>query len=349
LRVPGRARMLQAVETTEVSASIGALIVATAGALGVDRGELLRRTGFDPEAARDPDAKIPLAVENALWNESAALANDDAFGLHTAERVKPGAFDVLDYAVRTAPTFRSALERLARYNRLVHDAAVFSLHPGPERLRVEHGFRGHASAPCRHAAEFTLGCLVVIGAQLAEQPLGPLAVEFAHAAPSAAALAEHRRVFGLEPRFSEPVNALEFERALVERALPRADPALSRVIERHAETLLAALPSPSETTADRVRRLLSQTLGEGTATLGDCAARLKMAERSLQRKLADEGLTFEALLDEVRQKLALRYLADRKLAVAEVAYLLGYSEPSPFHRAFKRWTGKTPNEARALV
>jgi AraC-like DNA-binding protein len=341
--------MLQAVETIEVSASIGRMIVASAGALGADTAELLRRTGFDPEAFRDAGARIPLALENALWNEGAALANDDTFGLHAAERVKPGAFDVLDYAVRTAPTLHAALERLARYNRLMHDAAVFTLHAGPQRLRLEHGFRNDPSAPCRHAAEFTLACVVVIGGQLTEKPLQPLAVEFAHAEPAAAARAEHRRVFGVEPHFSRPLNALEFERARVDRSLPRADPALSRVLERHADALLAALPSPSETTADRVRQFLSKTLGEGTPSLADSAARLKMAERSLQRKLADEGLTFEALLDEVRQKLALRYLADRKLAVAEVAYLLGYSEPSPFHRAFKRWTGKTPSEARALA
>lgn len=71
-----------------------------------------------------------------------------------------------------------------------------------------------------------------------------------------------------------------------------------------------------------------------------------MSERSLQRRLSDDGVTFDAVLDAVRRDLALRYLADPKIAVAEVAYLLGYSEPSPFHRAFKRWTGKTPTEAR---
>jgi len=325
------------------------MIVGAAGALGADPAELVRRTGFDPERARDPDAKIPLAVENALWNEAARLTGDEAFGLHAAERLTPGTFDVLDYAVRTAPTLRSALERLARYNRLVHDAAVFTLRDDEQTLRVEHGFRSGPHVPCRHASEFTLATLVVLGAELLERALEPLAVEFAHAAPGPEVGAEHRRIFGVEARFSQPLNALTLARESVERALPRADPGLSRVIERHAEALLAALPPPSETTGDRVWHLLSKTLGEGAPALADVAARLKMSERSLQRKLADEGKSFEALLDDVRRKLALRYLADPKLAIAEVAYLLGYSEPSPFHRAFKRWTGKTPNEARATA
>ncbi len=334
-------------DTIAVSASIGRAILRSAAALGADPTELSAKTGFDPASASDPDAKIPLALETALWNEGARLSGDDAFGLHAAERVEPGAFDVLDYAVRTAPTFRAALERLARYNRLVHDAAVFTLRESGPSLRVEHGFGNDPQAPCRHAAEFTLACIVVIGGALLGRPLRPLAVEFAHAEPSAAALAEHRRLFGVAPRFSAPVNALELELTLVNSALGGADPALSRVIERHAEALLAALPPASETTGRRVWHLLSRLLGEGTPSLSEVASRLKMSERSLQRKLADEGQSFEGILDDVRRKLALRYLADPKLAVAEVAYLLGYSEPSPFHRAFKRWTGKTPNEARA--
>jgi AraC-like DNA-binding protein len=126
---------------------------------------------------------------------------------------------------------------------------------------------------------------------------------------------------------------------------------LSRVVIRHAEALLAALPVPApDSSAHRVRRILADALadGEGQATLAAVADKLHMSERSLQRRLADEGLKFDALLDELRRELAVRYLQDRKVAIAEVAYLLGYSEPSAFHRAFKRWTGKTPSELRQV-
>jgi AraC-like DNA-binding protein len=143
-----------------------------------------------------------------------------------------------------------------------------------------------------------------------------------------------------------PVNALELRRNELDRALPRADPALSRLVERHAEALLAARPEPGESTSQRVRRLLHDMLGKEGASLALVSERMHMSERSLQRRLAQEAISFDALLDDVRRTLALRYLTEPKLAVAEVAYLLGYSEPSPFHRAFKRWTGMTPSEAR---
>jgi|GEM_PF-6497404 len=92
--------------------------------------------------------------------------------------------------------------------------------------------------------------------------------------------------------------------------------------------------------------VLTSALDEGNVNLKRVAAQLRMSERSLQRRLADEGEIFDAIVDALRRDLAPRYLADPKIAVAEVAYLLGYSEPSPFHRAFKRWTGRMPAEAR---
>jgi AraC-like DNA-binding protein len=315
----------------EVSARIGAAIAAAAGSHGP---AVCAAVGFDPARASDPDARIPLELETALWDEAARSTGDDAFGLHAAEQVRPGAFDVLDYAIRTAPTFRASFDRLARYNRLVHDAAVFTVTDDATRTRVEHALRFAGATQSRHAAEFTLACFIVVGAQMRGAPTLPRAVDFRHAAPLD--VSEHARRFGVAPRVGAAVNAIEYDRALIEQPLASADPALSSVIERHAEALLAARPEPVETTANRARRLLGAMLGEGEVSLASVAQRLHMSERTLQRHLAAENVTFDALLDELRRDLALRYLADAKLAIAEVAYLLGYSEPSAFHRAFKR-------------
>lgn len=332
----------------EVSAGVGALVLAIAQAAGADPRRIAELARFDPALGSDPDARIPLATEQTLWREAALLTSDTAFGLHAAERIKPGAFDVLDYAVRTAPTLRQSLERLVRYNRLVHDIAQWSLVPQGDALRVEHCFRpSDGLVQERHSAEFTIATVVTIGSQIAGAAVRPRGVGFQHAAPiDSQALQEHTRLFGVMPLFSQPVNFIELDVALVERANPSADPALSRVIERHAEALLASRPEKSVSAAGRVRQSLSRGLAEGQTTLSAVARQLGMSERSLQRRLADEHVTFDALLDEVRRELALHYLSDAKIAVAEIAYLLGYSEPSPFHRAFKRWTGKTPAEAR---
>jgi len=335
------------VPNIEVSAGIGAFVMHAAAALGAEPARLQKATGFDPTVASDPDARIPFELEETLWHEAARLTNDDAFGLHAARLVKPGAFGVLDYVVRTAPTLRVALERLARYNRLVHDAARFELIDQAGATRIEHAFRYPGIVQGRHSAEFTIGAVLGAAREITATDIRPRAVEFRHGRPgSASALAAHREHFGLEPIFARDVNAIEFDRAALELPVPAADPSLWRVIERHAEALLASLPDPRETTGDRVRRVLAGMLGKGEATLAGVSAKLHMSERSTQRKLADEGISFDALLDDTRRDLALRYLSDPKIAIAEVAYLLGFSEPSPFHRAFKRWTGVTPSEAR---
>jgi len=328
----------------EVAASIGTMIVAAARAMGADSAALAAHANFDSARGSDPDARIPIGIETLLWDEAARVTGDGAFGVHAAQGLRPGMFDVIDYAVRTAATLLESLERLARYNRLVHDAAVFDLVREGDALRVVHSLHGVKQS--RHAAEFTLASLVVVGGQILGAPLRPLSVTFQHEVHGPTS--EHERLFGVLPSFGRAENSVTLSLELLERPLSTSDPLLSRVIERHAEALLAARPAPAETSAARVRRLLCEKLGkeEAAATLAGLASRLGMSERSLQRRLADEGQTFDALLDQLRHELALRYLADKKIAITEVAFLLGYSEPSAFHRAFKRWTGTTPSQAR---
>jgi AraC-like DNA-binding protein len=239
------------------------------------------------------------------------------------------------------PDARIALELL------VHDAAVFTLRDVPGGLRVEHAFRIAGAVQSRHSAEFTIASVLIVGSQMRGAALPALDVAFRHARPSSErANAELLRCFGRAPTFAQPMNAITLAASDVDVPVPSADPLLSRVVERHAEDLLKKLPQLEETATDRVQRMLSRALGEGDVTLAAIARRLHMSERSVQRKLAEEGTSFDTLLDAMRRDLATRYLADPKIGIAEVAFLLGYSEPSPFHRAFKRWTGSTPSEAR---
>ncbi|KAB2888831.1 MAG: AraC family transcriptional regulator [Kofleriaceae bacterium] len=241
---------------------------------------------------------------------------------------------------------RAALDRLVRYNRLVHSAAEFTVQEAGARVRIEHAFAVPGRQPGRQASEFTLATLVAITGQIAGVDIRPLAVELPHA-PPADDLTAYEAVFGVPPRMRRPVGAVELARSDLDRPCPAADPHLSEVILRQANALLAARPGPSTTYGDRVRRYLVDHLGGNAVSLASAAESLKLSERSLQRRLAAEDTSFDALVDELRRELALRYLADRSMAIGEVAYLLGYSEPSAFHRAFKRWTGSTPAEIRA--
>lgn len=328
----------------KVSARIGALIIHRASVLGVEPAHLMSSTGFDTDWLSDPEARMPLAVEEHLWERAADLTHKPSFGLFAASLIRQGEFDVLDYAVRTAPDLRTALQRLARYNRLLHDLATFEIIPMGETTRIEHRFDLLGALPCPQAAEFTLASLVVVASQLCGAPVQALSVDFVHAALDK--VDAYQAVFGVAPRFKCPVSCLVLASELLDRPVSAADPGLSRIVTAHAEQLLAASQPPPEDITTQVRRHLAEGMAHGLTSLQAVALRLHLSERSLQRRLDDQGTRFADLMDEVRRELAMRYIADQHLALGEVAYLLGFAEPSSFHRAFKRWTGMTPAAAR---
>lgn len=130
--------------------------------------------------------------------------------------------------------------------------------------------------------------------------------------------------------------------------LKRRDPVLRRWLERQAADVLAHLPADGDV-RDQVRSVLSSLLTVGDVRIDTVARRLATTPRTLQRRLSRAGTSFDTLCDEVRKRAAQNYLADSTLTIAEVTYLLGYSEPTAFHRAFKRWHGTTPSAFRARM
>lgn len=327
-----------------VSARVGAMILGLATARGVPAASLMVDVGFDPAWLHDPDARMPLAVESRLWDEAARRSGDPDFGLHAAAAIRPGLFQVLDYAVRTAPTLGVALQRLVRYNRLLHDAATFDIQRQGPVVSIEHRFTHPGARASRHAVEFTLASLVVVAAQIGACPVQAVAVEFAHEA--AGNLPTHRALFGVTPRFGAPRSRLLLAAAVLQHPVPATDAELSRIVTAYADSLLDRLGPAAPSWSERVRQALLQGLAGDGATMPAVARQLGLSERTLQRRLRDEGTGFAPLLDAVRRELALRWVGEARLALGEVAYLLGFSEPSAFHRAFRRWTGATPHAWR---
>jgi AraC-like DNA-binding protein len=178
-----------------------------------------------------------------------------------------------------------------------------------------------------------------------------LAVEFSHAAPPGPTLERFRKALDAPVRFGAERTQLVLPAAALTLPMRSADPTLAGILARTADAALAALPTDARL-ASQVARALHPLLRDDRGHIDEVAARLGMPARSLQRRLRDEGTSFQDVREDVRRTLAERYLQDG-LAIAEVAFLVGYSEPSAFFRAFKRWTGATPIQhiaaARALA
>jgi AraC-like DNA-binding protein len=309
---------------------------------GVEVEAALAEVGLDPAALVDPEARVPHRLAIALWDLAIERTGDDALGLHVAEATDFGVYDVQSYAFVSSPTLGEGLRRIASYQRLNHDAARVVVDREGGLAIVRHRLPGGLALP-RAVAEFVVGTLVHAARTATRGAAEILEVRFAHAEP--ADTTEHRRILAAPLRFAAGENAIVLPIAALELPLLRSDPRLLDVLDRHAHDLLERLPEVASF-VDRVRAVLAAELRGGNPSAEHVADALHMSVRTLGRRLAELGTSHKEVLDALRRDLAIRHLEAGELAIGEVAFLLGFSEASAFHRAFRRWTGKTPTEVR---
>jgi AraC-like DNA-binding protein len=321
---------------------VRALSAVVAGA-GADAAGYLSGLGLTAEALADIEARLPFPVVARAWELAAEAIRDPAFGLRFVERAPPGSFDVLEYATRSCATYGDALRHLGRYYRLLEDAAEITVEVDGGIARVVHRVIDPRTAAPRHGTEALIAALVRRGRRAIGDALAIHEVFFRHAAPSD--LTEHRRVLRAPLRFGAAESGFTFDARWLDAPQSTADEGLHRILERQADAMLTRLPRADEL-QERTRWALLQLLPGRELTLGAVARALGTSRRSLQRGLAAEGVSYQELLDLVRRNLASGYLCDGTLTSAQIAFLLGFSEPRAFHRAFRRWTGTTPQAFR---
>ena len=327
-----------------VAANAVAGLLAYANAAKIATAGVLAAVGLTPEALVGPEARVSHGANNRLWELLGEASGDPEFGLHFAERLDLGAFDVVGHLVACSETFGAGLGRVVAYSRILHDAGRVEVERDGGQVLVYPGCRGLPVECPRQIAEFSAASVVMLGRKLTGAAMVPLAVHFKHAAP--VRLREHVRLFGVSPRFDRPETVLVFDAAVLALPIRTPQTGVLTYLEAYARDVLARLPADDDI-LDQVERVVVTAMSRGVPEMHQVAAQLGMSPRTLQRRLADRETTFQALLDGVRRSYAERYLRDARLSLAEIAFLLGFSEPSNFHRAFRRWTGTTPSAFRA--
>jgi AraC-like DNA-binding protein len=293
-------------------------------------------------SASSGDLRVPYRRVAALWEALPAAHGDDAFGLRFAQRVEVGALGVLGYFARCAATLGAAFERVARYHRLLKDPSELSISVSALEVRVvEMPPPGEGPYP-RHLAEAILAAYVVLARQWTGAPIAARAATFQHARPGGGRA--HREVLGCEPIFGAAENALVLAGSVARLPLVTADAALGGYLEAAVSSALAALPAGDALLADVSRAIVAE-LPDGYPAIDRVARRLAVSSRSLQRRLKERSTRYQDVVDQVRHEAAVRLLGDASLSVEEVAFLLGFSDASGFHRAFRRWTGRAPRRS----
>jgi len=312
--------------------------------LGIDDGSLLSQVGLTREQLADPDDRVSYDQLWSLWVLALEASGDACLGLHVAETVEPSDYGTLGYIIASSSTMRESIARLQRFHRLLADAARYSFEQTATGYTFRHEVEGGGSAPSPIAEYVVAAPLVLIRKILGREQVIEEA-RFAHEAPTDTS--EYERVFDAPVRFASGENAMLVS-VDVDSPVPSADPALGAVLERYAQSLVDDLPEEASLAA-AVRKVVAKSLPDGVPPADEVGRRLSVSPRTLRRHLREYGTSISEIVHDVRRELALRYLSSADLTVSEVAYLLGFSEPAAFHRAFKRWQGCTPLEHRRLV
>jgi AraC-like DNA-binding protein len=328
-----------------VAASVSEKVVELAVARGAARSDLLAACGIDAVALEDPDGRIDLASHVALLRAAGTLCSDPAFALHYGETVNLAEVSVVGLIGHASETMLDAFVQLQRYSRLIMD---FDFGPDP-RFTLERDGAGlwivdHRPDP-NAAPELTetVFAQMVSGTRAYGDTPFVKAVHVTH--PDPGYRAEYERILGAPVTFGSDRNAMRIDEAWLTNRI-RVQPVYAfGILTRHADSMLANLESAA-TTRGRVEACVLPIIHTGEVGMDAIAAKLGCSRDTLYRRLKAEGTTFEKVVDALRRRLAEDYLTGRKVSVNETAYLVGFSDPASFSRAFKRWTGRSPREVR---
>ena len=281
-----------------------------------------------------------------MWGRIMRAVRVDGFPIRVAQGYSVGEIGPLGLAAQFAPDLRSAFQRLIHHQHLLTGTAVGRMHDDVaggttflEHLPVEGNDLG---ARCRREM------MVASGLKFARDISGawirPRRVCFCHAAPSDRH--EHESFFDCEVRFGAAYDGLEFHRDTLAIPLPGADEELSQFLLEHLRAIAGDPPATAGTLEGRVRQAICKRLGNQTLAMAALAQELGMSTRTLRRRLLEQRTSYHDILDRVRRELADELLCDPDHKLSEIAFLLGFSDASAFHRAYVRWTGKTPASRR---
>lgn len=334
--------MSTAPEPITVSATVLQQMFLYLRSLQVDCDAFLRSLGVDPATVTAPDARIPNATYLYIQDAAAEYVGDPCFGLHMGEYAEAGSWSILGYMMMNCRTLGEAAEKSARYSRIIGNLIEARAELAGSRLRLVYFTPPHAPEMSRHCFESAFASSVRMMRSLTGQPISPLAVTFTYAEP--ACPDEYRRVFGCPVTFEEADNSLTFALEVGNTPILMANPMLLAHFEHYAEDFLAQMQRPEEVTRT-VTRIILARLDDETLSIDTVAREMAVSVRTLQNRLEAEGVVFSDLLRDIRRQLAQKYLCEN-YTVEQITYLLGFSEPSVFRKAFKKWSGVTPREYR---
>ncbi len=310
--------------------------------LGLDVELIAQRCHITPELLQSSQARYPHAAQHKFWQTVEEVSGDPLIGLRLAEKMSLQKGQVWEYLFLSSPTFGAGLRRTLDFQRLVSDAFEWELQVNGDEACLRVRYAAANDVALRNLSESSLYYIQRYFKALTQDGFVPHRIDFVHTA--SASLEEYRDYFGCELMFDQADSGLYFSADILEQPSSRAEPELLKLHEQLANERLAKLVK--QDIVIEVKSAIAEILERGQPELGDIAERLKMTPRVLRSRLTEADTSFNQVLSDYRCYLAKRLLSRTEESVSDVVYLTGFSEPSTFYRAFKRWTNMTPVEYR---
>lgn len=309
-------------------------------------GPYLTRVGISPEVLQDPSllVEVPQFVE--VMEVAARERAEDFLGLHMGERLRPQDLGVVGYAIAHAATVEHLLRTYVRYFVVYALGVDMRLEVEDNLVSWTYQLADPGIVARRQDAEMALAFIHTVIQRGVGDEWQLMEVHFEHSKPKE--VSEHRRIFQAPVLFDKPVNALVFDKRLLDKKLKEADQRLFPALQSHLDSVLLERSEEQDLVA-QVSNFIAKSLSTHVPSLAEVAEALGMPTWTLQRRLRDKGLVYSQLVTDTRRRLAEAYLKNADMPLMEVAFLLGYSEVSAFSRAFRRWMGKPPLEYRRAL
>lgn len=317
------------------------IVWSTALSQGLEAEKLFRGAGIDPSVRNDPNARVPRKAFNLLIASIYEETGDISFGVKSVQKLHPSHLGPLGYAWMTSASLEDAYQRLERFSRMVIDRLRFSHLSAPEGVFVRVDFdEGADIGPMNYL--FNMAMFV----QMVRFNLGndfkPLKTFLNF--PAANEPGTIKSHFQCSLEYDAPINQLLISHEDWQFKLPRVNPELALMHDEIVIRYMARVDK--QDIVSQVKNAIFELLGSGNVAAEDVAGKLHITTRTLRRRLDDEGASYGNILRDLRQELALQYIRDGSMAMTEIAYMVGFSQPSSLSRALKLWTGQSPTEIR---
>ncbi len=309
---------------------------------GIDIPLLFGKLGIDESYLQTPHLRTPHEAQPLFWALLEEQTNDPDIGLHLGQHLPVFKGQVLEYLFLSSLTFGDGLRRALNYQRLISDAADSQLVVESGSCFIQLVTAASGAKNNRHYNECFAQGMIAFFKSVTDDAFVPNNIEFSHDKP--VNVDEVKRILSCDVTFGCAENRLYFNASLLELNSPHAEPELLALHEQFASAQVARIEK--EDVVVKVNKIIAELLDSGEVTLESVAERLDIKPRSLRTKLSDIDTNFNQILADFRYNLARRLLAKTNETIDEIVYLTGFSEPSTFYRAFKRWSGMTPIEYR---